>query len=133
MKWAAGQPERVNSSLRALCYCVQLLPWQPRRSDVDGLLKIGAFERIGLVENCQHAQPAGIDKAFDRCFLSWNVSFDEHAIEVGFAQNLDVGRFEKSVDASDRRGEFFGIIRTNHALARGKRQRLDDTGKFHAR
>src|SRR2546430_10362152 len=51
-----------RSAKRACCIPGALLDFslrslrKPGRRDVDGLLKIRAFERVGLIENCQDSE-----------------------------------------------------------------------------
>src|SRR3954469_13578538 len=88
-----------------------------RRSDVDRLLEVGAVERVWLVEDREHLEPAVLEQPFDR-----------HLVALGEALHEELGALvaEDRADALRCAGGLLGRVRTNHALAAGARERLED-------
>ena len=90
-----------------------------RRCNVDGFLEIGAFQRVGFVEERQGLELSRGDHAFEREFAPWNIVFDEQIAD------LHAG------DARRRFDEFFPIVGTDDAPAGGGIERLQNAGKLH--
>src|SRR5260370_1167091 len=90
------------------------------RCDVDGLFEVGAFERIGLIEDRQYFRSTIYKKSFNRDFPTRNVSFDEHLIEIRLASGKNLRGFKQPPDARSRREKFLTIVRAHNALTRSK-------------
>ncbi len=58
------------------------------RRDVDGFLEIGAFQRVGFVEQRQGLELSRGDHAFEREFTPRNIVFDEQIafLHASYAQ-----------------------------------------------
>ena len=97
-----------------------------RRRDVDRLFEERAVERIGFVENREHAQRAVVHQRFDRVLASRNEGFDERRVVRVVAFRADVGRLYQRMQPFDGGGELAFVVGAHHATAAGQRHRLDD-------
>ncbi len=73
--WAVRQTQSSYRISRAFLDGTLHGVGEPRRRDVDRLFKVWAFERIGLIEDRQHAQSAIGEKSFYGDFPSRYVTF----------------------------------------------------------
>ena len=89
--------------------------------DVDGLFKIGAFQRVGFVEYRQRLEPSRGDHPFEGELAAWNIVFDE-----------DVAILHPR-DALGGRAEFLPVIGANDPAAGGGIERLQNAGEPNTR
>src|SRR5215468_11279587 len=61
-----GEPERASPSRRLLLDLRLDIAREPGRRHVDRLLEERAFERVGLVEERERAEPSGRQEALER-------------------------------------------------------------------
>ena len=127
------EAEGANGGRGAIAKPGLLRCGESRRRDVDCFLEIGAFERIGLVEEGENAETAAVEESFDGDFPARNVTFDEELIERRLARRLDFRRGKKRANARDGGAKFLRVIGADDALAGGERKRFYDAGEIHAR
>src|SRR5580704_324172 len=126
------ESKRVYRGLQGIVNCALLRFRQPRWSYVDCFLEIGAFERIGLVEDRQDAQRAFREQSFDGYFLAGQIPFDKDLIEMRLASGANFRRFQKPLDARGGGEKFFAIVCANHSLASRKREGFEHARILHA-
>ena len=118
MDWAVRQTQRPDGVSGTLFDGVLHGFGKTRRCNVDGLLEIGAFERVGLIENCQHTQITISEKAFDGNLPARNVTFHKHLIEIRLTSGKNLGRLEQVPDARGGSEKLLAIVCAHNALAR---------------
>src|SRR4051812_36505600 len=103
--------------------------WQARRRDIDGLFKIGAGERIRLIEDGEQLEFAALDHRFDCDLNAINVLLDLDELTAAFPQCANLRRAQQRVDAVESSLGFFLVVGANDASAAGERKRLQNPGK----
>ena len=89
----------------ARCVDGMLARWR----DVDGLLEEGTIERIGLIENREHAQSAAREKPLQREFAAFDESLHLQEAVLIFVKPRDVGIGQEVLDAAESSDEFGGL------------------------
>ena len=102
-------------------------PAEPARGDVDALLEVRAVERVGLVEERQHLEPAVGEQALDRDLRPGDEGLDQQPRPFVLVRRPRPGH--DGPHPLDRSRELPGIIGPDHPPARGHRDRLDHAGK----
>src|SRR6266704_5225867 len=118
MDWTMRQAQRSGRLPRAFLDGVLHRFGKSRRCDVDGFFEIGAFERIGLIEDREYFQSAIGKNSFNRDFPTRNVAFDEHLIEIRLASGKNLRGFKQAPDARSRREKLLTIAGAHNALTR---------------
>ena len=91
-----------------------------RWREVDGLLEKGAIERIGLIEDREHAQLATREQPLQREFAAFDERLHLQEMVLIFVKPRDVGIGQKLFNAAESNAEFGGVIGANDAPAGGK-------------
>src|SRR5258708_35341017 len=91
---------------------------KPRWCNVNRLREVGALERIGLIENCQHAHSTIAENSLECHFSSRDVTLHQHLMEIRFASGKNLRGFEQPPETHGRREKLFTIVCTDDALAR---------------
>src|SRR6266581_8607336 len=118
MDWTMRQAQRSGRLPRAFLDGVLRGFGKSRRCDVDRFFEVWTLERIGLIEDRQNAEDAIGKKSFDRNFLTRNVTFDEHLIEIRLASGKNLRGFKQAPDARSRREKLLTIVGAHNALTR---------------
>ena len=126
MDRALAQPQRVGRRLRQTLDPLQRVGGQPRGSDVDRLLEVGALERIGLVEHREDLEVPGAQEALHRDLGPRHVALDQQG-----AAGILPRALQNRPDAPRGRLGRAGVVRADHPLAGGERHRLDDARQPH--
>src|SRR5580704_19693947 len=73
-----------------------------RGSNVDGLFKERTVERIGLVEQRQHAQRAVMEQPFDRELAAGDEALDQDPVVRLVALRTNLGQLQHGAEALER-------------------------------
>ncbi len=103
-----------------------------RGRDVQGLLEVGAVERVGLVEERQHLELAAAQDALERHLGTGNELLDADAMSRGIADRTQLGSVEQRRNAAPGDGEGGWVIGANHAPTGGEQQRFEHARQRHA-
>ena len=104
---------------------------EPRRRDVDGFLEERPVERIGLVEDGEHAEAAVVEDSFHGELRAGNEPLNQDSVIGGIAHRLNLALRQQAGDALEGGDELFPIVSADHAAAPRQRERLQDAGRRH--
>jgi hypothetical protein len=121
---SVAQPDRVRRAGRLALDRGEQVVRQPRRRDVDRLLEVGPVERIGLVEDREHVEPAVAHQRLDRHLGAGHEALDQKALGRDLA-----GVGENGADSQRGVRRRVGVVGADHAPAHRERERLDDHGE----
>jgi RNA polymerase sigma factor (sigma-70 family) len=99
---------------------------QPRRRDVQRLLEVRPFQRLGLVEDREHLQAPAAQQPLDRHLLAGEVALQQQR-----RPGRLVGGGEDRPDALRGRPRLLAVVRPDDPAAARERQRFNDARKPH--
>src|SRR5579884_1949883 len=123
MKWTVGKPQSIDSLPQGLKDFLLHISLQPRRRDINRLLKIRSFERIRLIKNRQQFHLSAAYQSFNCNLLSLDVTarFLPHYLYFRRAQQRP--------NAQITPNKLIGIIGSDYTSACRKSQGLQDARK----
>ncbi len=96
---------------------------QPRGRDIDRLFKKGAVERVGLVEQGQHVQPAAVEHSLQRHFKAGEKGFHQVGVRAGA-----IFRRQQPRQPPGRQDELGGGVGAHHPAAAVEARGLEHAG-----